>query len=142
MYFFNLVVIAALGKLSTLLLPEISPGLLMEIPEYRRPTWSNVLQKSWRSLKDFVVVAWPILIVGSVVLSLLKYYGLEIYLNLALSPLTSLLGLPIAVGTTLIFGIMRKELSLVMLGEALGTTQIQTVLTHTQLLTFTILVLF
>ena len=141
-YFFNLVVIAALGKLSTLLLPEISPGLLMEIPEYRRPTWSNVLQKSWRSLKDFVVVAWPILIVGSVVLSLLKYYGLEIYLNLALSPLTSLLGLPIAVGTTLIFGIMRKELSLVMLGEALGTTQIQTVLTHTQLLTFTIFVLF
>jgi ferrous iron transport protein B len=37
---------------------------------------------------------------------------------------------------------MRKELSLIMLGEALGTTQIQTVLTHTQLLTFTVFVLF
>ncbi len=141
-YFLNLVIIAALGRVSTWILPEISPGLLMEIPEYRRPTWSNVLHKSWRSLKDFLVVAWPILIVGSVVLSLLKYYGLDTVINLALVPLTSLLGLPAAVGTTLIFGIMRKELSLIMLGEALGTTQIQTVLTHTQLLTFTVFVLF
>jgi len=141
-YFLNLAVIAALGRVSTLLLPEVSPGLLMEIPEYRRPTWSNVLQKSWRSLKDFVVVAWPILIVGSVILSLLKYYGWERFINLALVPLTTLLGLPAAVGTTLIFGIMRKELSLVMLAAALGTTEIQAVLTQTQLLTFTVFVLF
>jgi len=141
-YFLNLLVIAVLGRLSTWFLPEVSPGLIMEIPEYRRPTWSNVLQKSWRSLKDFVVVAWPILIVGSLVLSLLKYYGLDRLLNKSLAPLTSLLDLPVAVGTTLIFGIMRKELSLVMLNEALGTTQLQTVLTQTQLLTFTVFVLF
>jgi ferrous iron transport protein B len=142
-YFLNLLVIAALGRVSTWLLPEASPGLLMEIPEYRRPTWSNVLQKSWRSLKDFVVVAWPILIAGSLVLSLLKFYKLDILLNQALSPLTTtLLGLPAAVGTTLIFGIMRKELALVMLNEALGTTQLQTVLTNTQLLTFTVFLLF
>ncbi len=37
---------------------------------------------------------------------------------------------------------MRKELSLVMLNEALGTTQLETVLTQTQLLTFTIFMLF
>jgi ferrous iron transport protein B len=141
-YFFNLLVIAILGRLSTLLLPEVSPGLLMEIPEYRLPTWHNVWQKSWRSLKDFIVVAWPILIVGSTVLSLLKYYGLEAGVNDLLRPLTGLLGLPAAVGTTLIFGIMRKELSLIMLHEALGTPQLETVLSHTQLLTFTIFVLF
>jgi len=141
-YFFNLVIIAILGRLSTLMLPEISPGLIMEIPEYRRPTLKTVVQKSWRSLKDFIVVAWPILIVGSVILSLLKYYKLETLLNQALVPLTKLLGLPAAVGTTLIFGIMRKELSLIMLNEALGTTQIATVLTQTQLLTFTVFVLF
>ncbi len=41
-YFFNLVVIAFLGKVSTWILPEVSPGLLMEIPEYRFPTWKNV----------------------------------------------------------------------------------------------------
>ena len=141
-YFFNLVVIAVLGRLSTWMLAEVSPGLIMEIPEYRRPTLITVLRKSWRSLKDFIVVAWPILIVGSVILSLLKYYKLETLLNQALVPLTALLGLPSAVGTTLIFGIMRKELSLIMLNEALGTTQLSTVLTQTQLLTFTVFVLF
>ena len=141
-YFFNLVVIATLGRVSTWLLPEVSPGLLMEIPEYRLPTWGNVWRKSWHSLKEFIVVAWPILIVGSLVLSLLKFYGLETYVNEATRPFTALLGLPGAVGVTLLFGIMRKELSIIMLSEALGTTQITSVLTHTQLLTFTIFVLF
>jgi ferrous iron transport protein B len=141
-YLFNLLVIGILGRVSTLLLPEISPGLLMEIPEYRRPTWHNVLRKSWFSLKDFIVVAWPILIAGSLVLSLLKYYGFEGLVNAALGPLTRLLGLPLEVGTTLIFGIMRKELSLIMLNEALGTTNLTAVLSMSQLLTFTIFVLF
>ncbi len=141
-YFFNLLVIAVLGRISTWILPEASPGLLMEIPEYRRPTWSNVWRKSWHSLKEFIVVAWPILIVGSLVLSLLKFYGMEAYVNDAFRPFTALLGLPAAVATTLIFGIMRKELSLIMLTEALGTTQVTAVLTSAQLLTFTIFVLF
>jgi len=141
-YIFNLLVIAILGRLSTLLLREVSPGLVMEIPEYRLPTWGNVCRKSWLSLKDFIVVAWPILIIGSMVLSLLKFYGFEQGVNQVLSPLTGLLGLPAAVGTTLIFGILRKELSLIMLHEALGTTDLTTVLTPTQLLTFTIFVLF
>jgi ferrous iron transport protein B len=141
-YLFNLLVIGILGRISTILLPEVSPGLLMEIPEYRKPTWSNVLRKSWYSLKDFIVVAWPILIAGSLVLSLLKFYGMDGHINDGLRPLTALLGLPLEVGTTLIFGIMRKELSLIMLNEALGTTNITSVLSTAQLLTFTIFVLF
>ena len=141
-YFLNLVVIAILGKISTWLLPEVSPGLLMEIPEYRLPALSNVLRKTWYSLKDFVVVAWPILIIGSLVLSLLKYSGLETYVNLVCRPLTALLGLPAVVATTLIFGILRKELSLIMLTEALGTTHIAQALSPVQLLTFTVFVLF
>jgi ferrous iron transport protein B len=141
-YFFNLVVIALLGKISTWILPEASPGLLMEIPEYRLPTIRNVARKSWHSLKEFIVVAWPILIVGSLILSLLQFWRLDVYVNDLCRPFTYVLGLPAAVGTTLIFGIMRKELSLVMLTEALGTTQITAALTLTQLLTFTIFVLF
>jgi len=141
-YLFNLGVIALLGKVSTFILPEVSPGLLMEIPDYRFPTLENVARKSWYSLKEFIVIAWPILIVGSLILSLLQFYHLDIYVNDLCRPITALLGLPAAVGTTLIFGIMRKELALVMLAEALGTTQITAVLTLTQLLTFTIFVLF
>jgi ferrous iron transport protein B len=141
-YFFNLLIIALLGRVSTWILPEVSPGLLMEIPEYRLPTWHNVIRKSWHSLREFIVVAWPILIIGSLVLSLLKFYGWDHFINDALRPLTTLLGLPVQVATTLIFGIMRKELSLVMLNEALGTNQLHTVLTASQLLTFTVFVLF
>jgi len=141
-YFFNLVVIAFLGKVSTWILPEVSPGLLMEIPEYRFPTWTNVWRKSWHSLKEFIVIAWPILIVGSLILSLLQFYHLEVYVNDLCRPFTALLGLPAVLGTTLIFGIMRKELALVMLATALGTPQITTALTLTQLLTFTIFVMF
>jgi ferrous iron transport protein B len=141
-YFFNLLVIGLLGRLSTFILPEVSPGLLMEIPEYRLPTAANVARKSWLSLKGFIVVAWPILIAGSLVLSLLKYYGFETYINQACWPFTALLGLPAAVGVTLLFGIMRKELSLIMLTEALGTTHLTTVLTLAQLLTFTVFVIF
>jgi ferrous iron transport protein B len=141
-YLFNLLVIAVLGRLSTWLLPEMSPGLLMEIPEYRRPTWTNVWRKSWISLKEFIVVAWPILIVGSMVLSLLKFAGLDHYINAAFRPLTALMGLPVQVATTLIFGVMRKELALVMLNEALGATDLASVLTLNQLLTFTIFMLF
>jgi ferrous iron transport protein B len=141
-YFFNLVVIALLGKVSTWILPEASPGLLMEIPEYRLPTLKNVARKTWHSLKEFIVVAWPILIVGSLILSLLQFYHWEVYVNDLCRPFTYILGLPAVVGTTLIFGIMRKELSLVMLTAALGTPQITTALTLNQLLTFTIFVLF
>ncbi len=57
-------------------------------------------------------------------------------------PFTAVLGLPAVVGVTLLFGIMRKELSLIMLAEALGTTHITTGFTLTQLLTFTIFVIF
>jgi ferrous iron transport protein B len=60
-----------------------------------------------------------------------------------LSPLTvTLLGLPAAVGLTLIFGILRKELTLVMLVQALGTAQVNTVMSNGQLLTFTLFVVF
>jgi ferrous iron transport protein B len=102
----------------------------------------NVARKSWHSLKEFIVIAWPILIVGSLVLSLLKYYGVETYVNQFCRPFTALLGLPASVGVTLLFGIMRKELSLIMLTEALGTTHITEALTLTQLLTFTVFVIF
>jgi ferrous iron transport protein B len=72
----------------------------------------------------------------------MEYFGMERYVNWFLSPLTTLLGLPDAVGTTLIFGLLRKELSLIMLTQALGTTQVLTVMTKTQIMVFTIFVTF
>jgi len=59
-----------------------------------------------------------------------------------LKELTALLGLPAAVGLTLIFGVLRKELSLLMLMQALGTTQVNSVMSAAQIVIFTLFVTF
>jgi ferrous iron transport protein B len=123
-------------------MPESSPGLILEVPPYRTPKLSALIGKTWLRMKEFVVVAWPLLIAGSFLLSLAEYYHWDRGLNTGLSPLTSMLGLPAAVGTTLIFGILRKELSMIMLMQALGTTDVQSVLSVGQIFVFTILLPF
>ncbi len=139
----NLLVVAVSGKILSSIYPEPgSLGLILEIPAYQLPPLQNTLKKSWYRIREFIVIAWPILIVGSALLALLEYGGLEKYINWFLSPLTQLLDLPFSVGTTLIFGVMRKELSMIMLTQALGTSQILTIMTKTQVFVFTIFVTF
>jgi ferrous iron transport protein B len=141
-YLLNIVIVAFSGKVLSLLMPEVTPGMILEIPSYRWPALRMVGHKTWFRIKEFVVVAWPILIAGSILLGLLEYFKLDYYVNAGLSPLTALLGLPAVVGTTLIFGVLRKELALIMLTQALGTSEILTVLTQQQILTFTIFITF
>jgi ferrous iron transport protein B len=141
-YVLNIFVIAMTGKILTRMMPEVSPGMVLEIPPYRLPSFQVVKKKTWFRIKEFIYVAWPLLIAGSIVLGLLEYFHLDEWINLGLSPLTSLLGLPVVVGTTLIFGVLRKELSLIMLTQALGTTQVISVMSTNQILTFTIFITF
>jgi small GTP-binding protein len=141
-YALNLVVIAVAGHLLARIWPEISPGMLMEVPAYRVPAPRVVALKTWWRLREFVLVAFPLLVAGSVVLSLVDFYGWQHPINAALSPLTALLGLPRPVGLTLIFGVLRKELSLLMLMQALGTTHVLGVMTVAQILIFTLFVTF
>ena len=63
-------------------------------------------------------------------------------INGLVSPITKILDLPSEVGMTLIFGVLRKELSMLMLFQALGTTDLQSVMSHAQILVFTIFVVF
>lgn len=141
-YVLNLGVIAVAGNILAKIWPEIAPGMLMEVPPYRRPSLRVVVLKTWWRLREFVVIAIPLLVVGSAVLGLVEFFGWEKLINTALSPLTALLGLPSAVGLTLIFGVLRKELSLLMLMQALGTTQVNSVMTAAQILIFTLFVTF
>lgn len=141
-YLLNIIVIACTGALLSRLLKEDSPGLLMEMPKYHFPILRVVLSKTWLRMKDFVILAWPLLIIGSVILSLAEYFQLEHLINQLFYPITAILGLPEVVGTTLIFGILRKELSMLMLMQSLGTTDVGSVLTPVQLLVFTVFVVF
>ena len=106
------------------------------------PPLQKTLKKSWYRIREFIVIAWPLLIIGSALLALMEYGGIERYVNWFLSPLTRILGLPVSVGTTLIFGLLRKELSMIMLTQALGTTQVLTVMIKTQIMVFTVFVIF
>jgi ferrous iron transport protein B len=141
-YVLNLLVVMLAGHLLARIWPEILPGMLMEVPAYRIPAPRLVLLKTWWRLREFVLVAFPLLVVGSAVLGLIEFYGWQQLINAALSPLTALLGLPRAVGLTLIFGVLRKELSLLMLMQALGTTNVVSVMTTAQILIFTLFVTF
>jgi len=142
LYLFNLGVIALTGRLLTLLNPEDTPGLILEMPPYRLPTLRNVLRKSEFRVREFVVEAWPILIAGSALLAALNYVHATPLFNELVRPLTWLMGLPSQTGVPLIFGILRKELSLVMLSQALGTTDFASALSTAQLVTYAAFVMF
>jgi len=143
LYVLNVVVIAAAGKILTRFMPDASSGMILEMPSYKLPQFSTVIQKIWFRLREFIFIAWPILIVGSVILSLLEYFHLADRINGILSPFTGgLLGLPLAVGITLIFGILRKELTIIMLVQALGTSNFAAVMTGEQMMVFTVFSLF
>jgi ferrous iron transport protein B len=142
-YLFNIIFVVILGNILARNMEGSSPGLILEIPDLSVPHGKTLLAKTWLTLREFITIAWPLLIASSVVLGVLEWAEAHNALNALLAPLTVwLLGLPAAVGMTLIFGVLRKELTLVMLVQALGTTQVDTVMTTAQLLTFTLFVVF
>ncbi len=139
-YFFQLIIVALVGNLLSLFLKEPSPGLILEIPSLKIPSLKTVFSKVIWQLRSFVQFAWPIIIAGSIGLSFLQLARADIWINWALSPLIKgVLGLPINLGITLIFGFLRKELSLLMMLQALGIEyhSLPEVLTRSQLVVFT-----
>lgn len=141
-YLFNLFVIALTARILSKIVPDTSPGLILEMPVYRVPTVRTVVNKAWWRIREFIVEAWPLLIVGSVILAILNFINAALYLNILVRPISWILGLPTEVGVPLIFGVLRKELSLVMLGQALGSMSFGDVLTPVQMITYAVFVVF
>jgi len=142
LYVLNIVVIAVVGKILTKLLRRVTPGLILEIPSYKVPSPRVVIAKVWLQIKNFFVMAFPVLVIGSLAISLLEFAQWDVWINRGLLPVTWSLGLPLTVGVPLIFGVFRKELSLVMLFQALGTSNVPEVMSVTQMLVFTVFTLF
>ncbi len=118
-------------------------GVVMEVPPLRRPYWGILSKKIWYRLREFVTVAWPVLLVSSVVMSALSFIGVDKPINMLFAPLTiGVLKLPVAVGIALFLGILRKELTLLMLGAALGVVDPGSVLTHGQILSLVLFTMF
>ena len=112
------------------------------MPVYRMPTLKTVVNKAWFRIREFIVEAWPLLIGGSVLLALFMYFNWSPWIDFLVRPFTWVLGLPAQTGLPLIFGIFRKELSLIMLRQALGVSDFASALSPLQMLTFTVFVVF
>jgi ferrous iron transport protein B len=144
-YVFNILLVGGIGRLLTLFYKSPSPGLILEIPSLKAPSLKAMFRKTLMELRSFIRFAWPLLVAGSIVLSLLQFLKLDRVLNAAFSPLiVNGLGLPQELGITLVFGFLRKELSLIMMLQALGVayTDLLTVISREQILVFTVFVSF
>jgi ferrous iron transport protein B len=143
LYVFDLFVIFGLGRLAFKVLPGEPSGLIMEISSYRVPHVKTVMKETWFRVVEFIKIAFPLIIVGSLAIKAAEIAGWLPSLDLLLRPVTVVwLGLPIVTGITLIFGVLRKELSLIMLATLLGTTNFAAVLTPVQMVVFTLVAMF
>jgi len=142
LYVFDLVVIFGLGRLAFRVMPGEPSALIMEMADYRMPQLKTVLRETWFRLAEFIKIAFPLIIVGSLVIKAADVFGLLNSVANLLSPVTvAWLGLPVITGITLIFGVLRKELSLILLATLLAPVGLQA-LTPVQMVVFTLVAMF
>jgi ferrous iron transport protein B len=144
LYALMLVLIAVLGQFLSRQRPrEVGPGQVQQIPPYALPHWRSMVKETWLRTSDILTIVTPLLVGGSVILALLSHWGADSAINIALTPLTVWwLGLPLALGLPLLFGVLRKELSLLMIFQALGTQELDTVLSTAQIATLLVFLIF
>ncbi|MDH5440154.1 MAG: ferrous iron transport protein B [Candidatus Bathyarchaeota archaeon] len=137
LYVINLLAIFLLGRVAFKTLPGEPTALIMEMHDYRIPDLKTVTQETWFRLREFIKIAFPLIIVGSLVIKLIQILNLIEPIATILSPITvTWLGLPAITGITLVFGVFRKELTLIMLATLLETTDFAQVLTPIQMIVF------
>ena len=139
LYIINLLIIFLLGRLAFKALPGEPTALIMEMSDYRAPHLKTVFKQTWFRLKEFVTMAFPLIIAGSLVIKMVEILNLLEPIANILSPVTvTWLGLPAITGITLVFGVLRKELMLIMLATLFGTTDFAQVMTPVQMIVFTL----
>jgi len=134
-------IIFSLILLSGLFLSKITPGtqlgMVLEVPPLRVPSPLMVLTRAWIHIREFLVIAMPLLIVSSIFLGLLGFYGVLDVIETATAPVVQgILGLPPFASTALLFGVLRKEMAFETLVVLAGTANLTEVMTRIQLYIF------
>jgi ferrous iron transport protein B len=134
-------IIFSLILLSGLFLSKITPGtqlgMVLEVPPLRVPSPLMVLTRAWIHIMEFLVIAMPLLIVSSIFLGLLGFYGVLDVIETATAPVVQgILGLPPFASTALLFGVLRKEMAFETLVVLAGTANLTEVMTRIQLYIF------
>jgi len=142
-YILDLIVVFILGRVAFKSLPGEPVGLIMEMPPLRSPTINVTAKKTWFRLQDFIYEAFPLIVLGNLMIRILMITDLLVVIEWLMRPITvQWLMLPAAVGITLIFGILRKELTLILLSSVLGTPNLASALTAEQMIVFATVTMF
>ena len=139
LYIINLVIIFVLGRIAFKALPGEPTELIMEMNDYKIPHIKTVAKQTGFRLREFIIMAFPLIIAGGFIIKIAEIANLlEPIANIS-SPITVVwLGLPAITGIALIFGVLRKELTLIMLASLFGTTNFAQVMTPIQMIVFTL----
>jgi ferrous iron transport protein B len=136
-------VVIALIIISGIFLSRYMPGqqfgLIMEMAPLRKPKAKLVIMKSWLRLREFLFIAMPLLLFGSVFLGMFEFFGITTAFQEFFAPFTErVLGLPSYTITALLFGILRKEMAFETLVILAGTADLSSVMTNLQLYIFAV----
>jgi ferrous iron transport protein B len=137
LFLLDFVLIIVLGRIAFRLLPGESVGMIMEMPEYHVPHLPGVFGQTWLRTRSLIGIVLPSYIVGSIAITALYAAGFLEPINAVLSPITVLLlGLPVMTGVVFVFGIIRKEMTILALAALFGTTIFSTIMSPVQLIVF------
>src|SRR5271157_2835684 len=135
LYAFDILLIIIVGRISFKAIPGESVGLIMEMADYHLPSLKVITKQTWARTKSLIWVVFPTYIIGSAALQALYAMGVLTPINAALWPITVWwLGLPAIAGILLIFGIVRKEMTLLTLAVIFHTTNFASIMTPVQLI--------
>ncbi len=139
---FQFGLIFVIGLILNKINPAKSPGIIMEIPEYRIPSLKIVWRQAWFRFKDFLSIGIPLIVIGSMVIEVFKVLNWLDYITGFLTPVTvSWLGLPAFSGVLLIIGILRKEANLALLISLAGGAAVTTIMSPLQMVVFSIVIM-
>ncbi|TFF88588.1 MAG: ferrous iron transport protein B [Promethearchaeota archaeon] len=137
----NFLVILIVGKILNKTMPGTCTELIMEMHEYRKPNYKVILKQTWLRSKEFIFKALPIIIIFGISLEIFLIFNILEPVNAVLEPITFYwLGLPAITGVFLIYGIIRKELTLTLLAlfaESQGIA-LAALLSPIQMITFSL----
>jgi ferrous iron transport protein B len=135
LYAFDILLIIMAGRIAFKVMPGESVGLIMEMADYHVPSLKVIFKQTWARTKSLIVIVFPAYIIGSAAVQALYALGVLTIINNALIPITVWwLGLPAIAGILLIFGIVRKEITLLTLAVIFHTTDFGSIMSSVQLI--------
>jgi len=105
-----------LGRLMNSFIKGRSPEILIEIPPYRIPHLKAILKKMWMRISWFLKEAFPLVLLGILIVNILYFLKIVDFLGNIFSPvITKLWGLPQETIGALVVGFLRKDVAVGML---------------------------